>query len=251
MTAPSSRFIATARRVAGLGLAVVFLMLLVSPRIGRAADFEVRSPIIDPDEFEYDFKLARGFDRRPASSRGASLVSEFEYGVTTWWSPAIEGEWERPPGPDQPTRFNAVTFENRFQLTPHGRYPLDVGLFVEYERGATNRSPDALRVGPLLRKDIGPTVNILNVEAVTEHGPSSRRDLTALYAWQTQWRVTRAFSPGFEFYGGPTETGRGTPVQQRGGPVFFGVLPFSGDQDVRYEIGYLFGLNRSTPDGTF
>ena len=90
-----------------------------------ATDFEVRSPVIDVREFEYDLKVAHGFDRRPANAHGRGIVNEFEFGVSDWWSPAIEGEWGRQAGPNEPAVFQGLTFENRFQLTKRGEHWLD------------------------------------------------------------------------------------------------------------------------------
>jgi len=33
--------------------------------------------------------------------------------------------------------------------------------------------------------------------------------------------------------------------------VLFGILPLGDRADIRYEIGYLFGLSSDTPNGTF
>jgi hypothetical protein len=226
-------------------------LLMSSLAAATAADFEVRSPIIDPDEFELDLKFARDSDRPRRVSRGRSLVGELEYGVTSWWSPAIEGEWNRPVGSDERTSFESYTFENRFQLAEQNEYWLDPGFFVEYERAASRTAPDVLRIGPLLRKDFGPTVNLLNILAVRERGGVAHEGLRIAYSWQTRWTLLRGLEPGLELYGGPAEgEARPAGTQHRGGPVLFGVLPFGNGHDLRYEAGYLFGLNRATPDGT-
>jgi hypothetical protein len=229
-------------------IAVTMALVIASPA-ARAADFEVRSPIIDPDEFEFDAKIAHASGRRSAPTRGSSLVGEFEYGVSEWWSPAIEAEWNRPAAPDERTGIEAFTFENRFQLAPEGRYWLDPGLFVEYERAAARGTPDVVRLGPLLRKEFGPTRNVLNLLAVKRLG-GSHAGVSYSYAWQTQWTVSDLLQPGFELYGGAGEADTAT-TQHRGGPVFFGTFRFGGGHDIRYEIGYLLGLNRATPGGTF
>ena len=78
-----------------------FAKAFIGANCATAADFEVRSPIVDVHEFEYDAKFAQGFDRKPLLSRGRSIVNEFEYGVSDWWSPAIEGEWGRQPGSEE------------------------------------------------------------------------------------------------------------------------------------------------------
>jgi hypothetical protein len=229
-------------------VAVTVALVIGSPA-PLAADFEVRSPIIDPDEFEFDAKIAQASGRRSAPTRGLSLVGELEYGVIEWWSAAIEAEWNRPAAPGERTGIEAFTFENRLQLAPEGQYWLDPGLFVEYERAAARGIPDVVRLGPLLRKEFGATKNVLNLLGVKRLG-ASHAGVSYSYAWQTQWQVSDLLQPGFELYGGAGEGDTAT-TQHRGGPVFFGTIRFGGGHDIRYEIGYLLGLNRATPGGTF
>jgi hypothetical protein len=68
------------------------------------------------------------------------------------------------------------------------------------------------------------------------------------YAWQTRWPVAEFLQPGFEIYGGSGEAE--AAVQHRGGPVLSGVVRLGAGHDVRYELGYLRGFNRATPDST-
>jgi hypothetical protein len=230
--------------------ATVLLALLL--RTGaHAADFEIRSPVIDPGEFEFDAKLGHGLDRRAARSGDRGAVAEFEYGVNDWWSPAVEGEWNREAGSEQPTRFETLTVENRFQLAEPGRYCADPGLFLEYDRGVPRGAPDAVRFGPLLRKELGPTVTLVNLLAQKELGSRARRSLGGFLAWQTRLAWRPELEPGFEVYAGRTDAGPGGANQARAGPVLFGVFRLSQRQDIRYEIGWLFGLDRQTPDHTF
>ena len=208
----------------------------------RAADFEVRTPVMDVHELEYDLKLARGV----ATAGARSSVQEIEYGVNRWWSTAIEGEWERAAGGAEPTAFQALTFENRFRLTSPGEHWADLGLFVEYER-SRNGGASAWRVGPILQKLVGPTVNVLDLLAVKESGPGARSGIAVSYAWQTRWILSEEFQPGFELYGGALEAGSATPRQHYGGPAMFGIVDLGGGHDLRYELGYLYGLDSTTP----
>jgi hypothetical protein len=215
----------------------------------KGADFEVRGPAIDVREFESDFKLAAARDARGALSGGRSLVLELEYGVNEWWSPAVEGEWSRGPGSGAALAFEATTFESRFHVTPHGVRWVDVGFFVEVERGAGG-GPHAIRAGPLLREDIGPTSSVLNLFAVREWGEGARSGTTFMYAWQTRWLLSGEFQPGVEVYGGALDAGTAAAKQQLGGPALFGAFDVGRHQDLRYEIGYLRGLDRQTPRGS-
>ena len=230
--------------------AAMGVAFLSSVATSNAADFEVRSPLIDIHEFEYDAKFSRGYDSSSSKARGRGLVHEIEFGVLDWWSPALEGEWDSHSGPNNRSRFQGLTFENRFQLTNHEDSWADFGLFVEYERSAGSSGPNAVRIGPLIRKDFGQVTTIFDVVAIKEWGRESRRQTQYSYAWQTRWTAREDFQPGFEIYGGSIEAGTASPRQRMGGPVFFGVFNLGEKQDIRYELGYLFGFNNATPSRT-
>jgi len=219
--------------------ACVLAATLAGP--AAAADLELRDPTVDVRELELDYKLSASTDR------ARSHIAEIEYGVNEWWSPAIEGEWTSAPG--EATRFEATAFESRLRFTRRGAWA-QVGLFVEIERGADGM-PHSARVGPILRKDVGRVANVLNVFAVREWGSTGARGGTTYsYAWQSRWRISKEFQPGLEVYGGALETGAAAPKQRMAGPVFFGGFKVAREHELRYEIGYLRGLDSLTPQGT-
>ena len=223
---------------------------------GARGEFKLHYPIIDYRELEFEHNGSIGFDKRDSGlSNGQSYVTEIEYGLFPWWKPGIEGEWAADPGEN--LRFEATTFENYFQLAPQGKYWLDLGFFAEYSHAASRADADAFTFGPLVQKeqilgnlDLLHTANLLFSKEVGRN----RSDETPIaLAWQTRLRLDPRFEPGLEYYGqllpieGPTETGR---PQHRFGPVLIGLFNFYQYGKLRYEMGYLFGLNRATEQGT-
>lgn len=236
---------------ASLAFLVVEAVTLLGWLPASAADFEVRSPMIDEREVEIDVKFARSRDSLAARSGAKSLVVELELTATPWWSPAIEGEWGWPAGPGEARQFRATTFESRFAFAQPGAWWADVGLFVEYERGVGRRNPTALRVGPTFQKVVGPVSTWLNVSAVRERGAEARAGTGLVYAFQARWMLHEAFQPGIEAYGGTLESDRDSHRQHLAGPVVFGSFDLAKNHDLRFELGYLHALQGSTPKGTF
>lgn len=219
------------------------------------AEFKLHYPVIDYRELEFEHNGAVSFDKRDSGlNNGQSYVNEIEYGVFPWWKPGIEGEWEAAPGEN--LRFEATTFENYFQLAPQGKYWLDLGFFAEYSHAASRADADSFTFGPLVQKeqdflglDLLHTANVLFSKEVGRN----RSDATpVLLAWQTRLRLDPRFEPGLEYYGqlNPIESREATGnPQHRLGPVLVGLFNFYRYGKVRYELGYLFGLNRTTEQG--
>lgn len=241
-------------RGAALALAASVAILLWAQ--GARAEFKVRSPIVDYREFEFEHNGDVTFDKPNSGlNNGQSYTNEIEYGVLPWWQPGIEGEWGADPGGN--LTYQATTFENLFQITPQGEYWADLGFFAEYSHAASRADADEITFGPLIQKetpdllglDLLHTANLL----ISKQVGHDRNDATpVLFAWQTRWRLDPHFEPGLEYYGqfNPIESAAtvGDP-QHRFGPVLVGLVNFYRYGKIKYELGYLFGLNRATEQG--
>lgn len=230
-------------------------LALASLAPAARAEFKLHYPVIDYRELEFEHAGGVSVDNRGEANNAQSYVNEIEYGLLPWWKPGIEGEWGADPGGN--LKFEATTFENYFQLAPQGKYWLDPGFFAEYSHAASRTDADSLTFGPLAQKeqeafglDFLHTANLLFTKEVGRN----RSDETPIaLAWQTRLRLDPRFEPGIEYYGqllpieSRTETGR---PQHRLGPVLIGLFNFYQYGKLRYEIGYLFGLNSATEQGT-
>ena len=225
-------------RLVALALGVGLLVTVV-PR-ARAEEFHVRSPIVEPGEAELEVRGAEEWSRGQRASREDTAVLAAGYGVTERWFTELELEWERPPGGR--LQRTAAAWENVVQLTPQGRYWLDAGLYAAVEAAAQRDQPDVLAVGPLLQKQVGRLLATLNLIAERQAGSHADGVVRGTYAWQARWLIHEPLEPGLE--------GFGEPHEQRAGPVLFGTLPVGHASRLRYELGYLAGLTRDTPDHT-
>ena len=155
-------------------------------------------------------------------------------------------------------------FENTFQLTEPGQYWADLGFFAEFSHAATRTDPDSVTFGPLVQKqaetlfglDLGhDTLHTLNLMVTKEIG-SNREDATPLaIAWQSRLQLDPLYQPAIEYYGqissisGASTPDQEAPVQHRLGPALVGQYNLFEYGKIKYELGYLFGLNTATERG--
>lgn len=217
------------------------------------AEFRVRPAEVEGGETAIELNGSYGFDRQAEKRGEQSYTAEIEAAVNDWWLTEFEGEAGRDPGPDNRTRFTAATWENLFELTEPGRYWADFGFFAEFSRALSHQRPDNLNFGPAVTKVWGRTVNTLNLFVAKDIGSHASGRPQLNLAWQTRLTLDPLIEPGIEIYSAPGALAHFSGLQQqdqRAGPVLYGTLRGFGAGALNYEVGYLFGLTRATPEGT-
>lgn len=223
--------------------------------IGNAAagpaDY-VYTPTVEYGEKEIDFKF--GTAKQQDGTRKTVTSLGFGYGATEYWFTEIYLKRER----DGSERLTLAEWENKFQLTETGKYPVDLGLIVEIEAPLTNgNEPYELKLGPLLQTEFGKLQ--LNGNALFERkfGPRDADDnyFTEIgYQWQVKYRWQPAFEFGAQGFG---EMGKWNDWDQsnlqnhRFGPAIFGKIDVGQHQKIKYNAAVLFGVSDAAPDRTF
>jgi hypothetical protein len=215
------------------------------------ADFQVRHPIVEEGEFEFEHNGAVSFDKSNSGLNNAqSYTNSIGYGVTSFWQTELEGESGADPGRN--LHYDATTWENIFQLTPQGKYWADLGFFAEYSRAADRGAADGVSFGPLVEKEWNDSLHTANLLFGKELG-HGRTDATELsLAWQSRYRLHPLFEPGVELYSDIADIhspGKLADQQHRLGPVIVGAFDVTPLQHIKYELGYLVGLTRATENG--
>jgi hypothetical protein len=169
--------------------------------------------------------------------------------VNSRWFTEFYAKWHKEPG--ERHDFDAWEWENRFQLTETGRYPVDVGFLLEIERPKDRSEGYEYRWGPLLQMDLG-TSYVANLNFLVEKhvraengGPAE-----AGYQWQLRYRWRPAFEFGMQGFGefGPLRHFESTTDQSHvAGPMMYGVLKVAQKQVIKYNAGLLFGLTNGSP----
>lgn len=226
----------------------IFLPLAPAANAGPA-DY-IYYPIVEQGEKEIDYKFgtakARDGSRESATSLGLG------YGVNSFWFTEVyvKAKRETPDG----WRYDAIEWENKFQLTETGKYPVDVGFLIEIERPRDRTEGYELRFGPLFQTELTPSVvanvNLLfgkNYRSVT---PSP---MQLDYQWQLRYRWKPEFEVGAQGFGslGPWHDWLpGAQQEHKLGPAVFGKVRLDGRSAIKYNAAWLIGANSNTPRNT-
>ncbi|HYM74017.1 MAG TPA: hypothetical protein VET89_13635 [Stellaceae bacterium] len=237
------------------GKAALLLVGIVAVPAAALADFKVKLPDAEPGELELETVGNYGRSGNPATDNEQSFVHEIEYGVTNFWKTGLEFETGRDPGPGNHLKFNQLTWENWLVFGERGQYWLDPALFIEYGHPTIAGAPDEIKFGPLLRKEIGPTINTVNLFLAKEIGQfAGSGRMSFSYAWETRIATGWVVEPGFQAYGEPGPIGHFVPISaqdHRIGPQVFGAIHDFGSGTLKFNAGVLFGLTPAAPRQAF
>ena len=228
------------------GGAFAIAPLLTSLASHAAPNQYVVTPTVEEGEKEIDLKT--GFERFRDCSSGAATSLGLGWGATSWWFTELYAKWHRPAG--EAGGFDAWEWENRFQLTPTGRYPVDVGLLLEIERPKDRSEGYELSYGPLLQAEWDRWQGNLNLILERHVRASTPSDTELNYQWQVKYRASQAFEWGVQGFGGVGRWDRWAPSseqQHQVGPAVFGKVRTGAGQGIRYNAALLFGANQAAP----
>lgn len=215
-----------------------------------SADY-VSLPAVTEGEKEIDFKSgtakARDGSRTSATSLGLG------YGVNSFWFTEVYVKAKRE-SPDN-WRYDAVEWENKFQLTETGKYPVDVGLIVELEIPRERSEGYELRFGPLFQAELTQSVvTNLNVLFGKNYRTVTPAPLELSYQWQLKYRWKPELEVGTQGFGklGPVQTWLpGDQQEHKFGPAVFGKIRLDDHSSMLYNAAWLVGVNRNTARNTF
>jgi hypothetical protein len=232
-------------------LAFVFALALL-PAPARAfgpADY-VLMPGVTYGEHEIDFKA--GNWKRPGEERERAWSIGYGYGVTQYWWTEVYGKFESASS-ESLTKFDAWEWENKFQLTEQGQYPVDVGFVLELERPKDRSEGYEVTLGPLFQKDVG-RIQLNGNVLFQRHVRADTPQQTELgYQWQAKyrWKPELEFGlQGFGEVGAWNHWDRPEERTHRLGPALFGKLPLGGREALRYNAAWLVGATSGAPRNT-
>jgi hypothetical protein len=230
----------------GVLLSAIVLAMSDIPRAHAA--HAVYSPIVEQGELALEVRGHQDYDPRDDVGGSSQYKAELEYAPTAFWRTELLGEWEQEPRAG--LEATEVAWENVFQLTPQGKYWMDIGAVAEYALSLEHDGDDALELGLLLEKQFTQTVFTANVlgERIFANGAETGLD----YAMRYRWRVNERFEPGLELHGGLGDwghNGRFEDHEHQLGPSLLGKLLTSSGA-LKYEAAVLFGLTQAAPDTT-
>jgi high-affinity iron transporter len=237
-------------------LLVVSLLGALGAGSAAQAQFKVRYPIVDYREIEIEHFGDTTFDKaNSGKTNNQRYTNEYGFGPVPNWFVELGNEFRALNGEN--ITYDATEIENYLQLTPTGKYWGDLALFAEYEQPVHRGDAKSFIFGPLAQAEFGEiagfgalhTLNLLFTRTV---GNNSTEATQLNTAWQSRLLINPLIAPGFEYYGQINEIlspGTAASQQHRIGPVLVGLQNFAPYGNLKYEVGYLFGLTSNTERG--
>lgn len=254
---PSVAAESVARRLSGppgrnrlcLLCAMTVMAASMAPPAARADEYKIYSPLVVKGENEFEF---RGYDVRDSSPQvngDQQYRASFERGITNNWVTEVYAVMAKPPGGN--LRSHNIELENRFQLTPMGKYWATFGLYQALEIPTQSGIPYELEIMPLIQKQSGRRLAIANLDFERNFGTNREHGTIFSYRLLLEYKLYQAFSPAVEFHGEPGPIGAFHPLAAQDheiGPAVYGVSYFANYQTVHYSAALLFGVTRGSPD---
>lgn len=235
--------------------AFCFAALVSAAACAEPSDY-VYTPNVEYGERELDFKF--GSARPPGGDRQQQDSIAFGYGATEYWFTEVYLKYQRDGS--EGNHLDAMEFENKFQLTETGKYPVDVGFITEIEIPRQTGDTYEFRFGPLFQTEFGKLQ--LNGNLLLDRHYRGNADFDGgvphnteiSYQWQVKYRWLREFEYGLQGLGemGKWNAWDGRDLQNhRLGPAVFGKIGLGNHQAISYNAAWLIGASRAAPDNTF
>ena len=236
---------------AGAGVLLTLALSLPLATVAHAGPSDyIYNPIVEEGEKEIDFKFGTANARD--GTRESALSLGLGFGVNSWWFTEVyvKGNRQTPDG----WRFDAIEWENKFQLTETGKYPVDVGLLIEIERPQDRSEGWELRFGPLFQMELTPKV-VANVNLLLgrHYAAATPSSMSMDYQWQLKYRWKPEFEVGAQGFGslGPWREWLPSDQQEhKAGPAVFGKIRLDGRRALNYNAAWLLGHNTNTANNT-
>ena len=233
-----------------LARSILFAGIVSAQNVFAGAADYVYTPAVEYGEREVDLKL--GATSPQAGNRAQGVSIGYGYGATEYWFTEVYLKRERSGD----MTANLAEWENKFQLTDTGEYPVDVGLITELEAPLSSNAPWEFKFGPLLQTEFGKLQLNGNLLFERAFGKASGVPYTTNigYQWQAKYRWQAILEIGMQGFG---EMGKWnnwdkqSDQNHRIGPAVFGKLALGGRQAIKYNAAWLFKASDAAPNQTF
>jgi hypothetical protein len=194
---------------------------------------KVYHPYVLPNEREVEWRLLSH------QTNDNNQAQRFAYGQSVLDDVMIElyviGERDN----DGDFGIASYEIETRWMLTEQGEYWADWGVLFEIEREHNQGTWEAT-AGVLFEKEIGRTSLTINAFLLYEWGQSIQDEMEVEFRVQYRYRWLPQFQPAIELYSGEDYAGIG--------PAFMGIQRFHGQKQLKWEAGFITGLNSESED---
>lgn len=226
----------TLTRFSLTGIIIGSLLLLISNAAvadGVVVD-KVYHPYVLPNEREIEWRMLSH-----QNDAGNSLGQRLAYGQSITENVMVEiyVVGERDSTGD--FGLSAYEIETRWMITEQGQYWADWGLLLEVEKEHTLDIWE-VTTGLLFEKEFGRNSLALNAFLIYESGSDIQSEFETEFRLQYRYRWLPQVQPAIEIYIGEDYSGIG--------PAFMGIQRFDGQKQLKWELGFITGLNGDDKD---
>jgi hypothetical protein len=182
-------------------------------------------------------------EEEPARHRLLRTSLEYNYGLTDKIDIAAYLDLQRPNGED--LEYAGSRFRGRGALWEKGRFPVDLGWYLEAEVPHDAESDLELEFRPIASRDVGRFTLDLNPTFELPTVSEERRTLEFNYAARVYYRFSRDLQPGVEFFGGIGEI-RDVDASRAQEHYVFPILYGRLWRALKFAVGPGFGLTRGS-----
>lgn len=137
---------------------------------------------------------------------------------------------------------SAYELEARWMITEQGQYWADWGAVFELERNTQLNSYEAT-MGLVSEKEFEKTSLTLNLFLIYEKGAQLESEFETEFRAKYRYRFMPEIQPAIELYAGQDYLGIG--------PAIMGVHRFKGQEQIKWEAGFITEVSHSSKDHTF
>jgi hypothetical protein len=220
-------------------------VVALCPASAYAVDV-VRTPIVNPGNFQFDYKGKYQSDANPRQDDVQEEDFGVGYGITDRWRSRLESEFVDNQGKGLDYKY--ISWANTVSLTGNDS-PLPTAIFTNVAFANHAYISNYVTAGLASQKVIGPTTNTANLFLKHEFGDGASGKPSLLYRLQSKYNIYSYLSPGVELFGDTNKQDAMENQILKVGPGLFGTFNL-GTQRVGYELVYLRGATTATPDNT-
>lgn len=228
---------------------IAIASVLMNTAIAAPVD-SVYTPYVEYGKREFDYRYAS--TRKGGDSRRTPSSIGFGYSAGDYWFTKFHLQYNRVG--DGSNKYDGLAWENKFQLTDVGQYPVDIGFIATLARPQNRSEGYELTLGPLFQSYIGSTQLNGNLLFVRNFRADVPKPTQLEYQWQARYRMNPKLDFGAQGFGEFGRWDHWAPRSQQThlfGPALFGKLPLAGRQALKYNAAYLIDANDAIHSKTF
>ncbi|NVK55799.1 MAG: hypothetical protein HWE26_09300 [Alteromonadaceae bacterium] len=218
---------------------LILLCLLLVSGGARADNFtvdKVYQPYVLPFEREFEWRLTSR-----QNDDGNILMQRLSFGHALTEYTILETYIVGTRDEYGDFGLQSYELELRTMLTNQGEYWADWGTLFELEK-QHNSNDWEVKGGILTEKELGRFSLTTNVMLVYEWGDNVPSEFESELKMKFRYRWIPEIQPAVEFYAAEDFVGVG--------PAFMGIRRFDGQKQLKWELGFIAGLNGDSKDHT-